>query len=211
MRSTPSPHDRTSCAADPARLRPNQLGIRVAGRVRPRGPAPVGKGWDGRSLSHAPSAPDLDGRPGMIDARSTPTVIVVGAASRDLVEDDSRGWRLGGGVSYSALTTARLGLPTGAIIGVDRAAASAAEIDLLREAGVDVHLVALDHGPVFVNLERPAGRLQLCEERSDPVPIDAVPAAWREAPGWILAPVAAELPAAWADVPSSEARVAPGW
>lgn len=162
-------------------------------------------------MSHAPSAPDLDGRPGMIDARSTPTVIVVGAASRDLVEDDSRGWRLGGGVSYSALTTARLGLPTGAIIGVDRAAASAAEIDLLREAGVDVHLVALDHGPVFVNLERPAGRLQLCEERSDPVPIDAVPAAWREAPGWILAPVAAELPAAWADVPSSEALVALGW
>ena len=30
--------------------------------------------------------------------------------------------------------------------------------------------------------------------RSDPVPVDAVPEAWRAARGWILAPVAAELP-----------------
>ena len=162
-------------------------------------------------MSHAPSAPGLDGRSEMIERRSTPTVIVVGAAARDLVDDDPRGWRLGGGVSYSALTTARLGLPTGAIIGVDRAAASAAEIDLLREAGVDVHLVPLDHGPVFVNIERPTGRLQLCEDRSDPVPTDTVPAAWRAAPGWILAPVAAELPVGWADVPSPEALVGLGW
>jgi sugar/nucleoside kinase (ribokinase family) len=140
-----------------------------------------------------------------------PTVVVVGSASRDLVDDDPRGWRLGGGVSYSALTTARLGLPTAAIVGVDAEAATASELDLLREAGVDVHLVRLDHGPVFVNIERPEGRLQLCGDRSDPVPVEAVPAEWRAAPGWILAPVAAELPPAWADVPAAEALVAVGW
>lgn len=144
-------------------------------------------------------------------ADRAPTVVVVGAAARDLVEDDPRGWRLGGGVSYSALTTARLGVPTGAVIGVDADAAAAPEIDLLREAGVDVHLVPLERGPVFVNIERPEGRLQLCEERSDPVPVDAVPAAWRDAPGWILAPVAAELPPAWADLPRPDAYVAVGW
>jgi sugar/nucleoside kinase (ribokinase family) len=142
---------------------------------------------------------------------AAPTVVVVGSASRDLADDDPRGWRLGGGVSYSALTTARLGLPTGAIVGVDADASSATELELLREAGVDVHLVRLDHGPVFVNIERPEGRLQLCGSHSDPLPVDAAPAAWRTAPGWILAPVAAELPSAWADVPAEDAFVAVGW
>ena len=142
---------------------------------------------------------------------TTPTVVVVGAASRDLAEDDARGWRLGGGVSYSALTTARLGLPTAAIVGVDSEAATASELDLLRAAGVEVHLIPLEHGPIFVNIERPEGRLQLCGDRSDPIPVEVVPPAWRVAPGWILAPVAAELPAAWAGVPSAEALVAVGW
>lgn len=140
-----------------------------------------------------------------------PAIVVVGSASRDLVDDDPRGWRLGGGVSYSALTTARLGIATGAIVGVDAEAATASELDLLRDAGVDVRLVPLAHGPVFVNIERPEGRLQLCGDRSDPVPVDTVPDAWRSAPGWILAPVAAELPPAWAAFPSDEAFVAVGW
>jgi len=145
------------------------------------------------------------------DFASGPTVVAVGAAARDLVDDDPRGWRLGGGVSYSALTTARLGLPTGAIVGVDETASTASELDMLREAGVEVHLVRLDHGPVFENIERPEGRLQLCGGASDSVPADVVPPAWRNAPGWILAPVAGELPAGWADAPRSEAFVAVGW
>jgi len=109
----------------------------------------------------------------------------VGAASRDVVEDDRRGWRLGGGVSYSALAVARLGLPTRAVIGVDREASTAPELDLLRQAGVDVHLVPLERGPVFVNIERPEGRLQLCHSPSDPVPTEAVPDEWRDAMQWI--------------------------
>jgi sugar/nucleoside kinase (ribokinase family) len=128
-----------------------------------------------------------------------------------MAEDDPRGWRLGGGVSYSALTTARLGIPTAAVIGVDEEASRALELDLLRQAGVDIELVPLEHGPVFVNLERPEGRLQLCLSPSDPVPVAAVPDAWRAARGWILAPVAAELPDAWADVPPASAIVAVGW
>ncbi len=143
------------------------------------------------------------------DAR--PDVVVVGAASRDLTTEDPRGWRLGGGVSYSALTTARLGLRTAALVGADATAAGAHELDLLREAGVDIQLVPLDHGPVFQNIERPEGRLQLCGDRSDPLPPSAVPEAWRGARGWILAPVAAELPESWADLPPSEAIVAVGW
>jgi len=140
-----------------------------------------------------------------------PTIVVVGAAARDITPDDRRGWRLGGGVAYSALTTARLGVRTGAIVGVDGQAATAHELDLLRAAGVDVRLVALARGPVFENIERPEGRWQLAAGPSDPVPIDALPAGWDGAPGWILAPVAGELPDAWADVPIPEATVAVGW
>src|SRR5439155_22807898 len=55
-------------------------------------------------------------------ADPAPDVVVVGAAARDIAPDDPRGWRLGGGVSYSALTTARLGLRTAALVGVDRTA-----------------------------------------------------------------------------------------
>jgi sugar/nucleoside kinase (ribokinase family) len=140
-----------------------------------------------------------------------PTVVVVGSAARDIARDDPRGWRLGGGVSYSALTTARLGLRTGALVGVDAEASAAAELDVLREAGVEIVLVGLAHGPIFENIERPEGRLQICHDRSDPLPVGSVPDAWRSAPGWILAPVAAELPDAWADAPGREAIVAVGW
>jgi sugar/nucleoside kinase (ribokinase family) len=140
-----------------------------------------------------------------------PDVVVVGAASRDLAADDGRGWRLGGGVSYSALTTARLGLRTAALVGVDAEAADAAELDLLRDAGVDVRLVSLEHGPVFDNIEHPAGRVQHSHDRADPLPVGAVPPGWLGAGGWLLAPVANELADAWADVPPEAAIVAVGW
>jgi sugar/nucleoside kinase (ribokinase family) len=143
--------------------------------------------------------------------RELPAVLVVGAACRDIADDDPRGWRLGGGVSYSALTVARLGLPTRAIVGVDEEAATASELDLLREAGVDLRLVPLRQGPIFVNIERPEGRLQLSHQRSDPLPVDAIPGEWRSSPGWLLVPVAAELPDAWALAPPDDAIVAVGW
>jgi sugar/nucleoside kinase (ribokinase family) len=147
----------------------------------------------------------------MTAAPRPPDVVVVGAASRDLARDDPRGWRLGGGVCYSALTTARLGLATAALVGVDELAARAPELDLLRQEGVDVHLVHLERGPVFDNVEGPAGRRQVAHEVADPVDSQATPRAWLGAPGWILAPVAVELPDAWAGVPPAEAFVALGW
>jgi sugar/nucleoside kinase (ribokinase family) len=140
-----------------------------------------------------------------------PEVVVVGSASRDLAPDDPRGWRLGGAVTYSALTTARLGLRTGALVGADRAAATADELELLRAAGVEVVVVPLEHGPVFDNIEDPAGRRQVAHDASDPIPADALPAAWRSVQAWILGPVAGELPDAWAALPPEAALVALGW
>lgn len=138
-------------------------------------------------------------------------VVHVGSASRDLTDDDPRGWRLGGGASYSALATARLGLRTAAIVGVDAAAAQASELDLLRAAGVELHLVALDEGPVFRNLEAPGGRLQGWPTHGRPLPVPMVSPAWRTARAWSLVPVASELDEAWAAAVPEAAFVSLGW
>ena len=140
-----------------------------------------------------------------------PDIVVVGAASRDLAATDPRGWRLGGSVTYSALAIARLGLRVGALIGVDPPAAGAGELRELAAAGVDVRLVPLASGPVFDNLEEPGGRRQIAHAASDPVPSTYLPAAWTATGGWLLVPVAGELPESWALIPPDEALVAVGW
>ena len=48
-------------------------------------------------------------------AIAPPDAVVVGSAARDVTAADRRGWRLGGGVTYGALTLARLGLRVGAV------------------------------------------------------------------------------------------------
>ena len=139
-----------------------------------------------------------------------PLVLVAGAASRDVVADDPRGWRLGGPVTYGGLTLARLGLRVRAAIGVDAQAADAIELDHLRAAGAEVHLVPLRSGPVFENLESPAGRRQRCLAASAPVPIDGLPSHWGDdLAALFLAPVAGELDPAWATLRAP--LVALGW
>ncbi len=140
-----------------------------------------------------------------------PAVIVVGAAARDLVDDDPRGWRLGGGASYSALTLARLGLRVGAIVVADELAAASSELEMLRDHGVDVVVQPGSKGPVFINTETPTGRVQQVPQVSDPVDPGALPAAWRAARAWMFGPVAGEITEGWADVPPGDALVALGW
>jgi sugar/nucleoside kinase (ribokinase family) len=43
------------------------------------------------------------------------------------------------------------------------------------------------------------------------VPTDALPDTWRDAPAWLLAPVAGEVPDTWAGVPQEDAVVLFGW
>ncbi len=140
-----------------------------------------------------------------------PDVVVVGAATRDLGDQDPRGWMLGGGVTFGALALARLGLRTGIVLGLDQEAASAPELDLIRDAGVTVATAPLRRGPVFTNVETLAGRIQTCGSLSDPVPTEALPPSWRDAPAWVFAPIASELPDAWVDVPAAGACVAFAW
>ncbi len=138
-------------------------------------------------------------------------VLHVGSASRDLTDDDPRGWRLGGGVAYAALTTARLGLRTAALVGADRAAASSMELDLLRRAGVDLRVVRLAESPVFRNVEAPGGRVQACLAPGQPLPIVDLPADWMAATAWSLVPVAGEIGESWASVVPGRTLLALGW
>jgi len=140
-----------------------------------------------------------------------PDVVVVGSATRDLSEDDPRGWMLGGGVTFGALALARLGLRTGVVLGLDAEAATARELDLIRGAGAEIVEVPLAKGPVFTNVETLAGRIQTCGSLSDPVSVEALPPGWEAAPAFVFAPIASEIPDEWVDVPSAGACVAFGW
>ena len=138
-------------------------------------------------------------------------VVHVGSACRDVVPEDPRGWRLGGGVTYASLTTARLGLRTAAIVGVDAEARTASELDLLRDAGVDLLLVPLVEGPIYHNRETPKGRVQTSVQTGVPLPIPAIPESWLAAPGWSIVPVAGEVTDDWAAVIPDHAYLAVAW
>lgn len=144
-------------------------------------------------------------------SRPSLDVVHIGSAARDIAPDDPRGWRLGGGVTYASLTTARLGLSTAALIGVDAAAASADELDTLRAAGVEVHLAPLPESPVFRNTETAAGRVQIAIAPGVPLEPQPLPASWLAAPGWSLVPVADEVGEAWVEHIPDGATVAVGW
>ncbi|MEO6207719.1 MAG: hypothetical protein ABIP77_07175 [Candidatus Limnocylindrales bacterium] len=144
-------------------------------------------------------------------ARPKPEVVHVGSATRDIASDDPRGWRLGGGVTYASLTTARLGLATAALMGLDDQAATAQELDLLEDAGVEVIRVPLAEGPVFHNVDLPTGRIQRCVTVGTALPTTAIPASWQGARAWSLVPVADELGDEWASVPDDGALVAVAW
>jgi sugar/nucleoside kinase (ribokinase family) len=146
-----------------------------------------------------------------VNERGPSSVLVVGAASRDISSDDPRGWRLGGAITYCSLTLARFGLDVRALVGVDAVAARAEELDLLREAGVSIEQVRLDHGPVYENIERPAGRRQRCISAADAIAVAALPAGWQGSDGVLLGPVAGELGADWAAATSWAPLVALGW
>jgi hypothetical protein len=138
-------------------------------------------------------------------------VLHIGSASRDITGDDPRGWRLGGGVTYAALTTARLGLRTAALIGVDEVGVAADELDLLRDAGVDLVLERLGEMPVFDNQETPEGRVQLCHAVGEPLRVRDVPAPWLEAAAWSIVPVAGEIDDSWAAAVPPSGYLALGW
>ena len=137
-----------------------------------------------------------------------PVALVVGAASRDLVIDDPRGWRLGGAVCYASLALARFGFEAWAVVGADREATGVHELDLVRSAGVNVATADLASGPVFDNVEH------VLHSTADRIPLTALPRRWTSGfDALLFAPVAAELGDEWAGLATGDAGpvVGLGW
>jgi hypothetical protein len=134
----------------------------------------------------------------------------VGSAARDVTADDARGWRLGGAAAYCGLTLAHLGMRPRVLIGVDAASSGAEELEMLRAAGAELHLVPLESGPVFRNRGDATHRIQDCLDPGIPLE-PRVPADWADADAWMLVPVADEVGEGWAAVPPVGALVAAGW
>ena len=132
-----------------------------------------------------------------IGSAPKPTLVVVGAATRDVDPSDPRGWKLGGGVTYSAMAAARLGVSVRALVGADELAATAHELDALRDAGVAVHVQELASGPVFDNRRTPNGRVQFALAASDLLTPAMLPEEWHAPDSALLAPVAGELAEDW--------------
>jgi sugar/nucleoside kinase (ribokinase family) len=131
--------------------------------------------------------------------RDRRTVLVIGAASRDVTPEDPRGWRLGGAVTYVSLMLARLGVEVWSLVGVDSAASTADELSRLEADGAFVTRVALDTGPVFENIETPTGRRQRCLSAATPIALTDLPRAWTSGfDALVIAPVAGELDDTWA-------------
>jgi sugar/nucleoside kinase (ribokinase family) len=139
-------------------------------------------------------------------------VLVVGHAARDVVDDDPRGWRLGGSVAYVALTLTRLGIAARAVIGLDETSAEAKELDLLSESGVEINRRVFETAPVLRNIETPTGRRQECVAIGPSMHPRDVPAEWQTASTWALVPILGEIAGpTWAGLPPPDAFVAVGW
>jgi sugar/nucleoside kinase (ribokinase family) len=141
-------------------------------------------------------------------AVTRPVVLVVGAASRDVVPDDPRGWRLGGAVSFCSLALARLGFEVRALVGADHEAAEARELEVLRAAGVTLAIADLASGPVFDNVAH------LLHATADQIPVTALPRRWTPGlHGVLFVPVAAEVSDDWIAIATGDPPpvVGVGW
>ncbi|HXG25865.1 MAG TPA: PfkB family carbohydrate kinase [Candidatus Binatia bacterium] len=129
-----------------------------------------------------------------------PVVLVVGAASRDVVADDPRGWRLGGAVMYTSLALARLGFRVRALVGADEEAAASRELAALAAMeGLALAVAPLPAGPVFDNVAH------LLHAESDRIPLTALPRAWTSGnDGLLVVPVADEVGDEWAAIAGPE-------
>lgn len=99
------------------------------------------------------------------------------------------GPRLGGTVSFSALTARALGLRVGIVSSFPSDMAPL----LTPLDGVATACLPAESATTFENIYTPAGRRQTLLGRAAPLSYDAIPAAWRSAPIVHLAPVAREV------------------
>lgn len=119
-----------------------------------------------------------------------PDFLAIGHVTRDLAPDGS--WRLGGAVTYAALTAIRLGLRAAIVTSAPPDALAALDVVL---PDIPLSVVPSDDATTFENIYSPVGREQFLRGRAAPLTRSAVPDAWGDASIVLLGPVAQEIDA----------------
>lgn len=117
-----------------------------------------------------------------------PDFLVIGHITRDLLPDG--GWRLGGTVTFAALTARRLGMRVAVVT-----SGPPDVVEALRRLVPDSPIVAVPSpdATTFENIYQGSIRSQFLRGRAAPLTLDDVPSAWRAAPVVLLAPLAQEV------------------
>lgn len=123
-------------------------------------------------------------------ATERPDFLAIGHVTRDLLPDG--GWRLGGAVTYAALTAARLGLRPAIVTSAPPDVLAALDAVL---PNIPLSVLPSTEATTFENIYSAQGRQQFLHGRAAPLALSAVPAAWRDAPVVLLGPVAQEIDA----------------
>jgi hypothetical protein len=110
--------------------------------------------------------------------------LVIGHVAHDLTP---KGPRLGGTVSYSALTARGLGLRVGVVT------ASGPETSLEPLKDIPVSSIESPQSTTFENIYTEHGRVQYLRAQASPIDLNSIPEAWRHTPVIHLAPIANEI------------------
>lgn len=119
-----------------------------------------------------------------------PDFLAIGHVTRDLLPDG--GWRLGGTVTFAALTAARLGLRPAIVTSAPPDVLAVLDA-LLPDIALSV--VSSREATTFENIYTSSGRKQYLRGRAAFLTLAAVPEGWRDAPIVLLGPVAQEVDA----------------
>jgi len=110
--------------------------------------------------------------------------LAIGHITQDV---SSTGLRLGGTVTFSALTARALGLRVGIVTATER--------DVSLNVFNDIPIVSIpsEHTTTYENIYGKDGRKQVLHHQAAHIPFESVPEAWRNASILHLAPLAQEL------------------
>lgn len=146
--------------------------------------------------------------------------LVIGHMTHDRAPE---GFRLGGTVTFAAVTARRLGrhpaiLTSGSLDGIAHSPSPDGPPGTFRLEGDDldgvlIHVVPSPATTTFSNIYRDGRRTQIIEAVAGPILPEHLPPAWAHARAVLLGPLVQEMPASWArQFPDSLLGVTPqGW
>lgn len=116
-------------------------------------------------------------------------LLLIGHLTRDLLSEGYQGgYRLGGTVSFAAITALRLGRRPSIVT----RAASDTDLSELPTA-VDLHLLPSPVTTTFANIYTPQGRVQYCYTPAAPIRAEDIPAELRQPQAVLLGPLVNEI------------------